>query len=234
MLTKRVLFLCCFLSGIGGVSTAQIKELKYVIGINAGANRSYTDVKKGGWGNTFLADFDYFVTPEISIGLEAQYGLVQGGDYFTDLYNRQFSNRYGSLTLNGRAMIVKFLDYERSDFLYSIRGLYAGVGLGVIKNHIISIVRFSPKYPAELGYKPYPGKDDSFNTVVPLNVGYDFNILESGFESRLIINVNAQSNFTFGEGLDGYDSSSGGSGSPDIFNVYSVGVKYILASKRRN
>ena len=232
-LHMKTLLLCFFLLGVVSVSNAQIKKIEYVVGLGLGANLSYTDVKQGNWGNSVSANFDYFISPEIAVGLELQYGLVQGGDYITDPYNRQFSNRYASFTLNGKAMVVRFLDYERSDFLYSIRGLYAGVGLGVIKNHIISVVRFSPQYPAELGYKPYPGKDDSFNMIVPLNLGYDFNILESGFIGRFILNVNAQSNFTFGEGLDGYESYSGKAGSPDIFNVYSVGIKYVFSSRRR-
>ena len=47
-----------------------------------------------------------------------------------------------------------------------------------------------------------------------------------------MINFNAQSNFTFGEGLDGYNdpSTKFKNYDPDTFNVYSLGVKYFFGS----
>lgn len=42
------------------------------------------------------------------------------------------------------------------------------------------------------------------------------------------MNINLQSNLTIGEGLDGYDDSpvKFKNSSPDIYNYYSVGIKY--------
>ena len=213
---------------------AQIKELKYTAGFSVGSNHSYTDVKKGGWGHTFALDVNYYPLPYLTVGLEGQTGLIQGGNINTDLYNRQFTNRYASLTINSKLMVGRFFDVEDSKFLYNIRGLYLGAGAGVIKNHITDIVRYRPSFSNDPGYGPFPGKDNSINAVFPFNLGINFYITESGFISNFIINVNAQSNITIGEGLDGYNDPTVKfkNKSPDIYNLYSVGVKYIIGRYR--
>ncbi|MET4080511.1 hypothetical protein ABIB40_000455 [Pedobacter sp. UYP30] len=213
---------------------AQFNELKYTAGINVGPNRSYTDVKKGGWGHTFAVDFNYYPLRYLTVGLEGQTGLIQGGNINTDLYNRQFANRYASLAITGKLMVGKLFKVESSEFLYAMRGLYAGVGAGIIKNHMIDIVRYRPSFSDDPGYGPFPGKDDSYNVVLPFNLGINFYIAESGFVSNFIINVNAQSNITIGEGLDGYDDPPNKfeNKKQDIYNVYSVGIKYIIGRYR--
>lgn len=225
-----VLFLSCFTT----TGFAQFNELKYTAGISAGPNRSYTDVKKGGWGHTVAIDGNYYVLKYLTVGLEAQYGLVQGGDVNTDTYNRQFANRYFSLAATTTLMIGRVINPESSEFLYSIRGLYLGTGAGLIKNHIIDIVRYRPNFSNDPGYGPFPGTDNSVNLVIPVNFGINFYIGESGFVSNFILNINAQSNLTLGEGLDGYNDPTRKfkNNKEDIYNVYSVGIKYIIGRYR--
>ena len=131
-------------------------------------------------------------------------------------------------------MMGKLFKVDGSEFLYTLRGLYLGVGAGVIKNHITDIVRFRPSFSNDPGYGPFPGKDDSYNIALPFNLGINFHIGESGFVSNFIINVNAQSTVTIGEGLDGYDDPTAKfkNKKEDIYNFYSVGIKYIIGRYR--
>ncbi len=213
---------------------AQFNELKYTAGFSAGPNRSYTDVKKGGWGHTVVIDGNFYVLKYLTVGLEAQYGLVQGGNVNTDPYNRQFANRYFSGAATTRLMIGRIIDPQRSEFLYGIRGLYIGTGVGLIKNHLIDIVRYRPSFSDDPGYGPFPGTDNSVNLVIPVSLGINFYIAESGFVSNFILNFNAQSNVTLGEGLDGYNDPTKKfeNNKEDVYNVYSVGVKYIIGRYR--
>lgn len=234
MLKFKTFGLAIFLLGSIQGAFAQFNELKYTMGISAGPNFSYTDVKKGTWGHTFAADFNFYPFRYLTIGLEGQAGLIQGGNINTDLYNRQFANRYISLRLNTKLMIGRVFDVYNSELLYSLRGIYVGSGVGIIKNHMADIVRYRPSFSNDPGYGPFPGKDDSYNLVLPVNFGVNFYVAESGFVSNFIININAQSNVTWGEGLDGYDDPTEKfkNKKEDIYNVYSVGVKYILGRYR--
>ncbi|WP_037505227.1 hypothetical protein [Pedobacter jeongneungensis] len=200
-------------------------------GFGGGVNKSYTDVYKGGFGYTAYGVFDYHITPFVTLGLEGQYGMVQGGDIETDPHNRQFVNKYKTLSVNVKLMLGEVVDYDKSEFLYNIRGLYLGLGVGVVNNNITDIVRYKPSWAAyDPGYGPFPGQDKSNNLLVPINFGFNYFINDGYGYMRYIININAQSNFTFGEGLDGYNDSSTKfkNYSPDVYNSYTIGFKYML------
>nr|WP_199157395.1 hypothetical protein [Pedobacter sp. ASV2] len=214
-------------------SSAQSNYFKWSGGIGAGINHSSTDVYKGSWGHTFYGVIDHHFTPFLTGGIEAQYGLIQGGDIVNDPHNRQFVNEYSSVALSGKAMIGEFINYERNDFLNYIKGLYVGLGVGVINNNLTQVVRYKPSWAKiDPNYGPFPGKDKSVNLWVPLNLGINFFINDAYGYPRYIINVNAQSNYTFGEGLDGYDdpTTKFKNYDPDTYNVYSIGVKYFFGN----
>ncbi len=216
---------------IGSFSFAQSNYFKMSYGFGGGVNKSYTDVYKGGFGYTAYGVFDYHITPFVTLGLEGQYGMVQGGDIETDPHNRQFVNKYKTLSVNVKLMLGEVVDYDKSEFLYNIRGLYLGLGVGVVNNNITDIVRYKPSWAAyDPGYGPFPGQDKSNNLLVPINFGFNYFINDGYGYMRYIININAQSNFTFGEGLDGYNDSSTKfkNYSPDVYNSYTIGFKYML------
>ncbi|MGN7987587.1 hypothetical protein ACTJKC_09610 [Pedobacter sp. 22226] len=218
---------------IGSFSFAQSNYFKMSYGFGGGVNKSYTDVYKGGFGYTAYGVFDYHITPFVTFGLEGQYGMVQGGDIETDPHNRQFVNKYKTLSVNVKLMLGEVVDYDKSEFLYNIRGLYLGLGVGVVNNNITDIVRYKPSWAAyDPGYGPFPGQDKSNNLLVPINFGFNYFINDGYGYMRYIININAQSNFTFGEGLDGYNDSSTKfkNYSPDVYNTYTIGFKYMLGS----
>jgi len=227
----KATYLTLLLVFTGSFSFAQSNYFKISYGFGGGANKSYTDVYKGSFGYTAYGVFDFHITPFVTFGLEGQYGMVQGGNIETDPHNRQFVNKYMALSANAKLMLGEVVNYDRSEFLYNIRGLYAGLGIGVIKNNITDIVRYKPAWAASNpGYGPFRGEDKSFNLLVPSNFGFNYFINDGYGYMRYIININAQSNFTFGEGLDGYNDSSNKfkNNSPDVYNTYTIGFKYML------
>ena len=227
------LFFTLLLISITSFSFAQSNYFKYSYGLGIGLNKSYTDVKEGSIGYTAYGVLDYNLTPFVTLGVEGQYGRVQGGDIVTDPHNRQFVNQYMSFSANAKIMLGEFLFYDRSEFLYNIRGLYVGVGLGFVHNNITDVVRYKPNWAAvDPGYGPFPGEDKGFNLLMPLNIGFNYFIRDGYDYQRYIINFNAQSNFTFGEGLDGYNDSGRRfrNNSPDVFNAYTIGFRYMFGT----
>lgn len=227
----KATYLTLLLVFIGSFSFAQSNYFKMSYGFGGGVNKSYTDVYQGSFGYTAYGVFDFHITPFVTFGLEGQYGMVQGGNIETDPHNRQFVNQYTALSANAKLMLGEVVNYDKSEFLYNIRGLYAGLGIGVIKNNITDIVRYKPSWAAnDPGYGPFPGEDKSLNLLVPLNFGFNYFINDGYGYMRYIININAQSNFTFGEGLDGYNDASNKfkNYSPDVYNTYTIGFKYML------
>lgn len=227
----KVTCLAVLLVFIGSFSFAQSNYFKFSYGLGAGINRSYTDVYNGSFGYTTYGVIDFHVTPFVTLGLEAQYGLVQGGDIVNDPHNRQFSNKYTAVSANVKLMLGELVNYDKSEFLYNIRGLYLGTGIGIINNNITDIVRYKPSWAAyDPGYGPFPGADKSLNMLVPINFGFNYYIEDGYGYMRYVININAQSNFTFGEGLDGYNDPSNKfkNYSPDVYNSYSIGFRYFF------
>lgn len=226
-LKKTILtVLCTFLFT---VSFAQSNYFKWSYGLGAGPNYSKTDVVKGNWGYTINGEITHHITPFVTASLEGQYGMVQGGDIVNDPHNRQFVNKYTGLNLNVKLMLGEFIYYEKSEFLNNIKGLYLGLGVGAINNNITDVVRYKPAWAAyDPGYGPFPGEDKSINLWVPVNLGFNYYLYDGYGYIRYVINFNAQSNFTFGEGLDGYNdpSTKFKNYDPDTYNVYSIGFKY--------
>lgn len=224
----KIIFLTVFLLMIAKFSDAQSNYFKWSYGLSAGPNFSKTDVVDGGWGYTIAGTIDHHFTPFITGGLEAQYGMIQGGDIVTDRNNRQFKNKYMGINANMKFMLGEFINYDKTNFLYNIKGLYLGAGIGAVKNNITDIVRYRPSYSNDPGYGPFPGSDKSTDLWVPLNLGINFYLNDGWGYVRYVINVNAQSNVTFGEGLDGYNDpeSKFKNYDPDTYNVYSIGFKY--------
>ncbi|WP_051691880.1 hypothetical protein [Pedobacter borealis] len=229
----RTTYITLLLVFIGSFSFAQSNFFKMSYGFGGGINKSYTDVYKGSFGYTAYGVIDYHITPFVTLGLEGQYGRIQGGNIETDPHNRQFVNKYTAITANVKLMLGEVVNYDKSEFLYNLRGLYVGLGIGVVNNKITDIVRYKPSWAAyDPGYGPFPGKDKSLNMAVPLNFGFNYYINDGYGYMRYVININAQSNYTFGEGLDGYNDSSGrfANYSPDVYNVYTIGFKYMFGT----
>ncbi|QXU41516.1 hypothetical protein [Pedobacter sp. D749] len=227
----KATFITFSLVFIGGFAFAQANYFNMSYGFGAGINNSYTDVNKGSIGYTVYGVLDYHITPFLTLGLEGQYGTVKGGNIRTDPNNRQFVNKYTAITANVKLMLGEVVNYNKSEFLYNIRGLYLGLGIGAINNNITDIVRYKPLWAASApGYGPFLGEDKTLELLVPLNLGFNYYINDGYGYMRYVININSQLNYTRGEGLDGYNDSRQKfkNFSPDIYNTYTIGFKYMF------
>lgn len=205
-------------------SFAQSNFYKFSIGAGAGITQSFTDVRKHDFGLAGYGTIDYLFTPYVSLGLEFQKGEINGGDINTDPYNRQFINSYQAISVNGRISLGQLIDFSYNNLSNKLRGLYFGSGIGVVQNNITGIRR-TGIYDPDIYY---PGEDKSKDIFFPLNLGINFFFPDRDGFYRYVLNINAQSNVTLGEGLDGYDDTAirHRSGNPDIYAFYSVGIKY--------
>jgi hypothetical protein len=215
-LKKTTLIL--FLLSINLIGFAQTNFYKLSIGGGAGGTIAFADLQKKTIGFAGYGTIDLNITPFVSIGLEVQKGELAGGDILFDPYNRQFINKYLAGNINLKVQLGEFLtSYQlRNDFLNNIKGLYAGVGFGYIKNKI-SNVRFY-----DINY--YPGADQSTEGIVPINLGINFNLPDKWGYDRFVINANLQTTIAIGEGLDGYGHDP--IEHNDIYSFLSAGIKY--------
>jgi hypothetical protein len=216
------------LSAFTLTSVAQTNFYKLSVGGGAGANYSFTDVKKGTFSSAGYVNFDYLLTPFITAGMEIQVGTIKGGSRTKDAHLREFTNGYKSFVINGKVRAGQFTDFYLNNFLRYTKGFYLGTGFGIIQNNMTDIIRVKPDGSNYI----FPGKDKSTNIVVPLNFGSDFYFQDKWGDIRYVVNVNFQGNVTFGEGLDGYNDPQNifKNVSPDVYTYLSVGFRYMFGS----
>ncbi|WP_443937114.1 hypothetical protein [Pedobacter sp. MW01-1-1] len=215
---------------IGMYAYAQSNYFKTSYALGIGPNYSFTDVENGGIGYSLNGNFDLHFTPFISFGIEAQHGIVRGGNILTDRWSREFTNNYTSFAAKARFSLGEFVNYDRSDLLYNLKGLYVGGGLGFINNNITKVVRYRPNTVTPempLGYK-FPGEDKTLNTWIPIDFGLNYFIEDSWGYIRYGIDARYTTSFCVGEGLDGYHDSSAifKNDAIDQFHAFSITFHY--------
>lgn len=195
---------------------------KLSIGLGIGMTNSFTDVQISGRAQSARFNSDYFFTPFITAGIEAQFGSLHGGDAIKDLHGREFTNSYKTVFANGKAHLGQFIDYERTPFLNNIKGLYLGVGVGMISNSMTKIIR-----TRDDGHT-FAGVDKSNNIILPISAGLEYGLDDYWGKTRFIITAGFQYNFAFGEGLDGYNDprSVYENNMPDTYINTTIGLKY--------
>ena len=221
---------------LGMATFAQGDFHKLSVGVGFGATIGFADLKEKGQSLGGYGEFTYYLTPFILTSLEAQVGKVKGGDVTTDPHSRAFSNDYKALSINVKAGLGQFIDYSVNDVARFFKGVYLGVGLGAINNNLGYVVRYKPN--TQLAYPPngyqFPGKDQSTNLLLPINLGINFSFPNYYGEARYVLNFNYQANYTFGEGLDGYNDPIDlfSNSAPDIYVLFSIGLKYNFGPTR--
>lgn len=209
-------------------ASAQSNFYKLSLGAGYGATQAFADLPGHKLAYAAYGTADYFLTPFVSFGGELQMGKITGND--NGIHGRQFINSYKTATINGKLYLGALIDDSRNNFINAIKWLYIGAGAGLIHNKMNSIVRSKTVILPndQIGTYVFPGKNTSKNLVFPVNLGINFYFRDRSDIPRFAINVNVQSNVTIGEGLDGYDDSPliFENGNPDIYNYYSVGIKY--------
>lgn len=248
----KTFYTACLALLLYSSASAQSNFHQFSLGGGYGMTQSFTEVKGHGTEFSGYITGDYYFTPFLSLGLEAQKGRIFGGNDKARPDNREFLNTYKAVTINGKIAYGEIFDYGREGFARTIRGLYVGVGVGAIKNKMRYVILQGPEIEPEkeeTGTPPAPAapvppvdteepkkpervvyhtKKNSTNLLVPINLGINFYFTDHYEHVRYIINFNYQGNITFGEGLDGYDNASTTlkSKGPDIYTYVSVGVKY--------
>jgi len=219
-------YLALFLVALTVTAFGQSNFYRLSVGAGAGGAIPFSDIAKPSISLGYVANLDYHFTPFINAGLEVQKGILKAGP---DDHSRSFSNSYLAYNLNAKFRAGQFTDFYYSDFLNYTKGFYLGTGFGMIQNKVEN-VKIQP-----ITNYAFPMADDKPNFVVPINVGIDFYFPDGWGDIRYILNVNYQANWSFGEGLDGYDDTKTirkniGS-APDIYNFLSIGFKYTFGPK---
>lgn len=232
---EKILF-CISLQLLGLAGFGQSNYYKLTAGAGFGATRAYADLNEKTYSYSGYAELNWNLTRFVSAGIELQMGRLKGGNINTNPHNREFVNDFKAITFNVKGALGELVDYSQSGLLNAMKGLYAGIGLGAIRNNMANVVRYKPNTEAQyppLGYR-FPGEDQSTNLLMPVNVGLNFFINDGFGDARYVFNFNYQTNFTFGEGLDGYNDPTGAfeNDAPDIYTVLSIGVKYNFGPSR--
>lgn len=225
---KQLLFFSLVITAISAKSQSYNYNL-FGIGANVSSVFSYTDLATGKNTNAFNVTGYYNYTPYIPIGLEFQMGKLSGGGRNTDTHGREFTNSYKALILHADVYLGQLIAYDFSTPLHILKDFYVGSGIGFINNNMTDIARVQ----AGTGYV-FPGNDKSTNIMVPLRVGYEFRLNNNFGEQVMGINIGYITNFTWGEGLDGYadPSSTFKNNSPDMYSQIVVGVKFNFGPTR--
>jgi len=214
---------------LSGSVFAQHNFHKFGIGAGVGFTQAFADLPRHDLATAGYGNLDYYFTPFLSLGAELQKGKIKAEPGPGDESRRRFVNSYTAAAVNGKLYLGALADYRDNHFLNAIKGLYIGGGAGIIRNKITSVFRNRTGSP-DAEYNEFPGRDSSFELMVPVNLGITFYFADAWSSPRLALNLNLQSTVTLGEGLDGYDSSAitMRDGYPDIFNFYSIGIRYYL------
>lgn len=202
---------------------------KYGVGVFASYNFPFADLKIANRGKTYNITGYYNLTPYVPLGAEIQFGDLSGGSTVSDVFKRQYDNHYKVFILHGDFALGELIDYEGSFFLRLVKDLYVGTGVGVINNNMAFIQRTNliPDDLHPVGTYNFPGKNSSFNLLVPLRFGYEFKIYNDYDEPFIGINIGYVHNVTWGEGLDGYTDppTAFKNNSPDQYRQIVVGIK---------
>ncbi|GAA4332414.1 hypothetical protein GCM10023149_38690 [Mucilaginibacter gynuensis] len=196
---------------------------EWAIGITGGMTKPFCDLQKTDFGYSGGATITYNYNPYIPLTAEFQFGRLSGGDIFSDKDTRQFTNNYKAALIYGDVQLGSFIEYSYSGFLDAIKGFYGGTGVGFIMNNN-KTNRYSR---TNVGYR-FPGVDKSSNFMVPVRFGYEFKIFDAYDDPYLRITIGYVHNFTFGEGLDGYNDPPEifKNDQPDQYNQITIGIRY--------
>lgn len=217
------LCLCLFNLPLGA------QEFRYNLGVGAGPTQAYGDVKNRVNVQSALRVYgDYQLNRYLSAGMEIQTGKAANGTEVFDPRLRQFSgyflNKFSALSFNTKLSISRLLAGSRTNA--SRTNIYAGIGLGILKNKLY-------RNPEEVTFYVYDGLDTyeyplsgSLNSSVvhiPVQGGLELPLLNRK-SGDFLLDLNVQLNIVPGDELDGYDYNF--NNRADYFTLLSAGLKY--------
>ncbi|MFC5284086.1 hypothetical protein [Pedobacter alpinus] len=222
--------------GINGVITAAYTGLTF--GISDLPGLAGFNAKKGITTNkskVIGGSLDYYFTPFIIGGIE--YNQVQLKDG-PDKHNRAFISDFSSIEIRGNVAVGQFIDFSYSPFLYAIRNVNAGFGIGFIsgKNNVLpydatKLVSDPDPYPRRMHANDLGKSEFSSVISLPLSVGYNLNLYNAYQEVKFVIGFNYKMVFTSSDDLDGFaDDASVGfqNNAKDVYTSYGISLKYLF------
>lgn len=237
---KFILFFVLAVAGFKVKAQEGYNYYEWGVGGGIGYGRAYADTKRQDWHAIYNLNLAYNFNPYVPVALGYQFGTLSGGGLTPDkdAYGRMYKNAYKALLLHADVQLGSFIDYADNGFLNAVKNFYVGTGIGAISNNMKFIQRGNPPafsdpsnsyYHGPLGTKEgFQGKDKSINLVLPLRFGYEFKIYDSYNQVGYTITLGYEHNYTFGEGLDGYDdpSTKYKNNAPDQYAHFMIGFRY--------
>jgi len=200
------------------------------LGTGIAYGEANTGVLHQSWHNAYNFNLTYNVTPYVNVAVDYSFGKLSGGyfEYYPgaaaaldptnakydsllldipvqykklDPYLRNYTNNYQMLSLHADMQLGEILDYGDGGIIKNIaKGVYIGTGLGLVFNSISdNNNRLSPDSTYYIG-----GSDNSQNVVIPLRIGYKYQIYNNYDMPTIELEVGYQHNWVLGYGLDGY------------------------------
>jgi hypothetical protein len=224
ILGKYILFIAIVLTSIKLKAQDSYNYASYGVGFSVSNARPFADLKTNYTDRVYSANLNYYYSPYLPITFEIQVGKLRGGGntIAEDADTRRFTNNFKAALLHFDIQMGEMMDYEDNFLLNVAKNFYIGTGFGFIINNV-DANRESLVNP---GYY-FPGKNNSFNGVVPLRFGYEFKIYNGYGEPNIRLDFGYQHNMTFGEGLDGYHDAgkSFKNNALDQYRQLTIGIK---------
>ena len=232
---------------------SRIPYFRYSIGVDGGINQLYSDLEANKpIGPTARVRGAMFLIHGVELGVEAEVGLLKADNGASSLDSLRFAkNNYTKGSIGVRLYPLLFLqnnhdrriEYRQGFGKKVLNRVYVGAGFGAIYNKQLGVhEEYSTQPPQGSGLLPEPintkfsDQDRGFSFLTVLNAGVDIP-LSSLNPNRVdfaiwSLNFNVQSNIGTAKGKDIIDGWSAPGleeepigKAPDVYNVYSLGLK---------
>jgi len=165
---------------------------------------------------SYSGSINYYPSPYFDGVFEAQIGLIAAGKPSALPYsasNNNLYNKYQAVFLEAQLHFGALIDED--SFLDPMRNFYAISGVGYLHSRPGSVFSNIPDY---IHYKA---------PVIPLKVGYLFNIKTNYNDPLLKIDLSYSVNYVAGRGLESYNNLPV-TPSVKVYSYYSIGIQYTI------
>ncbi|RKR82291.1 hypothetical protein BDD43_2467 [Mucilaginibacter gracilis] len=169
----------------------------------------------------FLFGGDYDFSAYFSVGIEGQFGTLQGSDESHNMYYQSSTDQYFASTANIRLAPIGALFSDgkaHHDFQEYLYRLYLGVGIGVINVQNTLEKATNPQTPAFGTAVP-----NGTYMVIPFNLGTVIDLPGLFGRDRISLNPNFQVNYVNSTYLDGFQTVKS---SLSLYRMISLKVKF--------
>jgi len=195
---------------------AQNRLQQIAIGAGAGFATAYAGAQQPETKWAWFGDAGYYVTPYFNIDIQGQAGTL-GGTSITIKNPKSFSSSYRAATAEARVQLGQFFDPHDNRFLIFAKNIYVGAGYGFIRSDINNVALRNQQTIDHV---------KSNIPMVPVKLGYEFNLVNNYGEPLIKADFSYSFNYTIGKGLDGYYDNT--SKSFNFYNYYAFGLKYLI------